>query len=343
MTGLLERALGAANRASRHDGRAFDPATAFGPPSGARWNWCHYGVMLPGLPEPHRAFGVMAVVGTPGVSIFANDWAITTTPRDTAYLVSATGSMTRDTFGAYSVARSCAFDPQGRSLRFGDDLTIEGEYPHFTLHRDNGEVTVDLGIIATDTVTWFVDVPGVYEHWSLLCDYTGRIVHDGVITPISGHCTLEYARGTGPNALPRRLAQRVSIPARTFTYQVLAVDASRQLLLTEVRGPRRTPILRTAYLRTREGSRRLDAARFAVTSRRAEPAVTPDGRPMPMVHEFTWNVGQDRGRRIGLDCMANDDWAYGLGAGFVGSFEYSGQVDGEDVAGTGYIEYIDLT
>jgi hypothetical protein len=299
--------------------------------------------MVPGLPEPHRTFGVMAIVGTPGVSIFANDWAITTSPRDTTYLVSATGSMTRDTFGVYSTAGACAFARDGSSLRFGDDLTIEGTYPYFVLHRDNGESTVDLGIIATETVSWFVDVPGVYEHWSLLCDYTGQIEHEGVVTPIGGQCTLEYARGTGPNALPRRLAALATIPARTFTYQVVNVDAATQLLLTQVRGPLRAPVLRSAYVRSREGSIRLDAARLAVTSHGPQPVTTPDGRRMRMVREFTWDVRDRRGAEaVRLDCVANDDWAYGLGAGFVGSFGYRGDVLGRTVAGTGYIEYIDL-
>jgi hypothetical protein len=339
--GPLERVLSMANRATRHDGTPFDPGTAFAAPSGAHWNWCHYGVMVPGLPDPHRTFGAMAIVGTPGVSIFANDWAITTTPRDTAYLVSATGSMTRDRFRTYSIADACTVEPG--TVRFGDDLTIEGEYPRFAVHRDNGETTVDLAIVATDTVTWFVDLPGVYEHWSLLGDYTGQIVHDDVVTPIGGQCTLEYARGTGPNAMPRRLAARATIPARTFTYQVLNLDASRQLLLTEVLGPLRTPILRTVYLRSPAGSTTLGATRFAVSVRAPVPLATPDGRRMRMAQAYSWEV-RDRAHRplITLDCVANDDWVYGLGAGFVGSFRYLGVVSGDAVEGTGYIEYVDL-
>src|SRR4051812_6682000 len=50
------------------------------PPSGRRRSWVHYGVMMPNLPEPHRFFNVMSIVGTPGVALFANDELVTTTP-----------------------------------------------------------------------------------------------------------------------------------------------------------------------------------------------------------------------------------------------------------------------
>jgi hypothetical protein len=341
--GPLRRILGAPNRAARHDGHPFEPQSAFGPPSGVRWNWCHYGVMVPGLPSPHRAFNVMAIVGTPGVSLFANDWAIRTTPRDTAYVVSATSSMTEHAFAAYSIAQDCSLAPDGSALRFGSDLAIEGQYPYFVVHRENGDVVVDLTISASETVTWFVDIPGVYEHWSLLCDYTGRIVQDATVTPISGLCTLEYARGSGPHALPRALAAHATLPARRFTYQVLNLDAENQLLLTEVLGPLGIPILRTAYVRDRTGSTRFGTARFTVSSHFDQARSTPDGRAMRLAREFSWDVRDEAGRPVvELNGTAADDWAYGLGAGFTGSFDYAGCVRGRSVRGVGYIEYIDL-
>ena len=82
--------------------------------------------MVPGLPEPHRTFGVMSIVGTPGVAIFANDHAISTSPGDTAYLVSSTGSMSGQAFHTYSMRRDCQFAPDASVLRFGSELLIEG-------------------------------------------------------------------------------------------------------------------------------------------------------------------------------------------------------------------------
>jgi len=36
------------------------------------------------------------------------------------------------------------------------------------------------------------------------------------------------------------------------------------------------------------------------------------------------------------------DWTYGLGAGFVGSYDYEGTFRGRPIGGVGYVEYVDL-
>jgi len=100
---LAQRAIGWANPVPAGPGDPFDPATPIKTPSGIRSSWVHYGVMIPDLPEPHRTFGIMAIVGTPGLAIFSNDQAIRTTPRDTAYVVSATAAMKDKQFNSYSI------------------------------------------------------------------------------------------------------------------------------------------------------------------------------------------------------------------------------------------------
>src|ERR1700760_463235 len=109
------------NRNGRRIGLPFDPDTRLKPPHGLRSSWAHYGVMVPDLPEPHRTFGVMSIVGTPGIAIFSNDHAIVTSASDTAYLVSATGAMHDEGFHTYSIARDCEFRPDGSLVRFGED------------------------------------------------------------------------------------------------------------------------------------------------------------------------------------------------------------------------------
>lgn len=212
---------GVVSGAALVNGRPFDEATSLAPPSGIH-SWVHYGVMVPGLPEPHRAFGVMAIVGTPGVALFANDDRITTGPRDTAYLVSATSSMRSTPFHTYSIARDCEFGDRRR--RFGDDLVIDGALPRLRVTRRHPDVDAELELEATRSVTRFVALPGVYTHWSVLCTYRGTVGG----TEVGGLCTFEYARGVWA----------ANLPATFFTYQVLNVDATTQLLLTEVLGPR---------------------------------------------------------------------------------------------------------
>ena len=91
--------------------------------------------MVPDLPDPHRSFGVMSIVGTPGVTLFANDQAITTTPRDTVYTVSATAAMTSQQFFVQSMAEDCDFRGDGGHLRFGSELVMSGMYPNYSVQR----------------------------------------------------------------------------------------------------------------------------------------------------------------------------------------------------------------
>jgi len=301
------------------------------PPSGRRRSWAHYGVMMPGLPEPHRAFGVMSIIGTPGVRIFANDDLIRTTPNDTAYLVSATSSMTGAQFRAYSVAAECEFAADGSYLRFGDDLVLAGRRPHFTVHRTHPEVEVRLDIETTDVVTRFVDLPGVYRHCSWLARAEGEVNGSAV----AGLCTVEYAWGVGLHSLlDRRLPVRM--PASLFTYHVLNVDDETQLLFTYVLGPGRVPVQRAVHVRTRDGATAVRRGhRWRVHDH--STATTPDGRSMRLPRRFTWgatDVGEIHG-------TASDDWAYGLGAGFVGTYDYEGTFRGRPIGGRAYLEYID--
>jgi hypothetical protein len=299
--------------------------------------------MMPGLPEPHRAFGVMSIVGTPGVRIFANDRLITSTPNDTAYVVSATSSMTHAQFRAYSMATDCDFAADGSHLRFGDDVTITGRHPSFTVHRSHPEVDVRLDITATDTITRFVRLGRVYSHWSLLCRARGVITDAAGSTDIAGLCTLEYAAGVGLHSvLDRRLPGSITLPGRFFTYHVLNVDDETQLLFTYVFGPAGIPVQRAVHVRslsTGAATYRRSHS-FAVDEYETEPRITPDGRSMRLPRRFTWRVGTDT-QPIEVRGTTTGDFAYGLGAGYVGTYDYEGTFAGRTIRGHAYMEYID--
>lgn len=301
------------------------------PPSGRRRSWAHYGLMMPNLPAPHRFFNIMSIVGTPGVRLFANDDLITTTPNDTAYVVSATSRMTDGQFRAYRIAADCTFAADGSHLEFGDDLLIQGKHPRFAVYRVHPEAEVRLTIEATDVVTHFVRLPGVYRHWSLFCRAHGTVGD----TDVDGLCTLEYACGIGPHSLlDRRLP---NLPASLFTYQVLNVDNETQLLFTHVRGPGRLPIQRAVHVRTSAGAHSYHRGHeFLVHD--YETRTTPRGRTMSLPKTFTWHA-----RGVGeINGTSNSDWTYGLGAGYVGSYEYVGTFQDRAITGCAYIEYIDL-
>ncbi|MDT4920659.1 MAG: hypothetical protein QOI15_1561 [Pseudonocardiales bacterium] len=288
--------------------------------------------MMPGLPEPHRTFNVMSIVGTPGVALFANDDLVTTSPNDTAYVVSATSAMTGGQFRAYRIGAECELAPDGSRVRFAGDLVIENDGARVRVRRTHAEVDVRLDLEATDTITHFVRLPGVYRHWSRLCHASGRVGD----VDVAGLATLEYACGVGTHSLlDRRLP---NLPADLFTYHVLNVDDRTQLLFSHVTGPGRIPVQRAVHIRTPGSVERVRAGhRWDVDEYAPEPLVTPDGRTMRMPERFTWGA-----TGIEVRGTAAGDWVYGLGAGYVGSYDYEGTLRGKAITGVAYIEYVDV-
>lgn len=344
-TRLLEAAPNAVNKAYRLNGKPFDPNTPIPPPAGRKRSWVHYGVMIPDLPAPHRVFNVLSIVGTPGATIFDNDFAVRTTPQDTAYLLSSTASMAPDTFRSYSIAQECDFAADGSRLRFGDDLLIKGQYPHWSLERNAGDLRVALSIEATRCVSHFADFLGLYTHWSLLSRYSGVIEHGGQSQSVSGLCTFEYAAGVGRYSVPgTSFPAKPKIPLRYFTYQVINLDERTQLLLVCVLGPGDIPIQRAAYLRSVDdyGAVYTRNVTFTVDEFLPEAAETPDGYRMRLPRRFRWYAETDRGEPLlSLECVVEDEYHYGLGAGYASWFSFDGYCQGRAVSGQGYLEFID--
>ena len=211
------------------------------------------------------------------------------------------------------------------------------------MHRVHPEVTVDLQLNATDKVSHFVNLPGLYSHWSLLCEYSGRILHAGATTEIDGLCTFEFARGIGMNSLPFR--HRHNLPVTFFTYHVINIDSTTQALMTQVLGPRGAVLARAVYIRGLDdyGREHSDGVTFEIDSYAPAPRPTPNRSSMRLPRDFRWGVKDlNLTELVAIEGHSNDDWAYGLGAGFVGSYKYHGRFQGRPIEGTGYVEFIDL-
>lgn len=341
---LVERSPSLLNKSYRLHGKPFDPDTATPPPEGRRRNWVHYGVMVPDLPAPHHTFNVLSIVGTPGATVFDNDFAVRTSPQDTAYLLSTMASLPLGQFRSYSIAQECEFAPDGSRLRFGDDLLIEGSYPCWRLTRSLESSNIALTIEATDCVSHFVRIPGLYDHWSLLCQYSGVIDHQGAQTEIGGLCTFEYAAGVGAYSLGQPFPARHKVPLNYFTYQIINLDESTQLLLVVVLGPGNALIQKSVYLRGlndhgAEYTRNVD---FTVSEYDPEPAITPDGFAMKLPRRFKWYAEDNSGDELlVLECEVKGEYDYGLGAGYTSWYSFDGQVKGKPVSGQGYLEFID--
>ncbi|MQY20938.1 DUF6670 family protein [Nocardia macrotermitis] len=313
-------------------GTPFDPATPFHPPRG-RYSTVHYGLMLPNLPAPLRFLDVIAIIGQPAVRLWANDHLVETSAADTANLLIGAGVEFPGQFRGYRVGRDLELAPDSSLVRFGEDFRLEARYPQFTVTYRNPDFEFDLRVHATDKIAHFAKFRGdLYDHWSLLCRYEGTITHGGSTVELSGLNTLEYAR-----------AVRVPLPLRFFTYHIINLDDSTQVLMVELRGPGGIPMQQAVYLRslTDHGGTYENGFRFEVQRLEPTPRRTPNGLTMHLGKEFSWRVDDENGGElIEIHGTTNDDYVYGMAGGYVGSYRYDGHFRGEPVTGTGYIEYI---
>ena len=116
------------------------------------------------------------------------------------------------------------------------------------------------------------------------------------------------------------------------------------LLMVEIIGSGGLVVQQMVYVRTSDGTATRHVRRFRhhVDTYADERLVTPDGFAMRMPKTFTWSVQDDDGSElITIQGTTNGDFRYGLGAGYAGSYAYTGTFRGEPVTGTAYQEWID--
>ncbi|MCV7194026.1 DUF6670 family protein [Mycolicibacterium brumae] len=306
-----------------------------------RFGWTHYGVMIPDLPEPHRFLSVMSLIGATGALAFDTDHALPGPPRRTAAVVAGTAASHPGHFGAYLFGDDFTATSDGSDLRFGDDLRLTGRYPHFRLTGTPGGVDVDLKLTCSDTATWFFH-SAVYKHLGLLTEYRGTLTATETIE-VEGLCSFEYAACPSPYlARKSPLPPKSKAPLDYFVYQIVNLDAENQVLLSQYCFGG-VPLFTIAYHRARHGrSTTFRDVRFDVTAVRDTPEATPYGIPMPVPAATRFQVRDDAGQ-VWLDLHATMDspFTYGLGSGFVTGFSHQSRWRGAEVAGRGYLEYID--
>lgn len=344
----IRRTLTALNRrfdrADQWSARPFnDPDIMVPNVESRRYGWTHFGVMIPDLPEPHRFFSAMSLIGATGSLAFDNDDVLADVPRRNASIVAGTAASHPAHFGNYSTASDFVWHSDGSLLRFGDDLTICGRYPDYHLRGRLGGVDVDLRLTNTDKVNWFFRNP-VYKHFSLLTEYRGEFTEtdSGRQTRVEGLCAFEY--GACPSLhqlLSRPLPSGLKAPLDYFVYQIINLDSNHQVLLSHYRLGGQ-PFMTTALLRSRtEFGRRFAHAEFRVDGFQSAPVETPYGIPMRIPAATTFAAMDSDGITLEVRAELDTSLTFGLGSGFVTGVRHRTIWRGQQVEGRGYMEYID--
>ena len=313
------------------NGQPLDPHIATHTHQG-KYSTVHYGIMLPNIAAPFNFLNLIAVVGQPKVRIFNNPHIVKTTPLDTANLLVGTAVANNQQFKGYTVSQDCNFSSHGRHLEFANDLTIDVDGSHITATRQGHDFNFELDLRMTDKIAHFVKLRGgLYDHWAILCQYTGHLEYMGERTNISGLCTYEYARGAN-----------IPLPIQFFTYQILNIDEQTQVLFVDTHGGG-LHLQRRVYVRGVNDHGGIYEAGFkSVVHEYLAPVTSPNGIRMRLPKQISWQVDDHHGKLlIQIDATSNEDFQFGMAGGYAGSYEYIGQFKGQAIQGTGYIEYID--
>jgi len=308
-----------------------------------RYGVVHYNLVVPDLPEPHRFFASMVLMGQSGTSVFDADHALVGSPRDTATVAIGTAATAPERFGSYSISRECELRDDGSLLRFGEELEIRGIFPEFELRARLPGFALDLEVHCTEEITWFMRSP-FYDHIGLPARYSGTLRFQRDQREVSGLCSFEHAQGVSAISLyDRAVPVGLKLPVDLFTYQVVKLDENTLLLLTHVRFAGR-PMLDSAFVKEIGGvqSSWFDGVECEVLhSSRDETLIAPDGRSMLRPQGYRWRFGDPAEDGLELELTTDTPLIYGVGSGWIGGASHRGRFRGREIAGSAYYEHID--
>lgn len=303
----------------------------------------HYGVMIPDLPEPYRYLSYASVIGDVGAKITKVSSHISPyTPQDTATSIHGTAlSTTHEAFHVYSISQDLKFQQSPFRVDFAKDSSLYEEEGIYRLVSDLGDLKVDLTLSATNALTWFAHSM-FYQHFSVLMRYTGTITQQGKTVEVHGLCTLEHWKAIAVSQLPKPLlSQDLSLPLTSFTYQVINLNEQEQLVLAFVGFAGQPAYTAVSYRHVDGISIQYDEACFDVVALKTESLITPDGYAMQVPQSFRWVVHHEGEKVLDILAVVDTPYCYGLAAGYVSSYQWTGEFKGQKAEGRGYLEFID--
>ncbi|ENW15530.1 hypothetical protein L313_0058 [Acinetobacter haemolyticus CIP 64.3 = MTCC 9819] len=307
------------------------------------YTWTHYGIFFPLLPEPHRYLNIMILLGTPGALAFDHDDMTLGDPRNTATFFSSTAALDQHLLKAYIISDETKILENGTQIELGEEVSITGTLPHIHLQGDYHGLHFEFDLDVTDQVSWFIKTP-IYDHFSLLAKFKGQLEYRGETTVAEGLCTYEYARAAGAHGIIKKLLpEAYKLPLDFFTYQIINLNETTQLLLTkaDILGK---PAAYSLHVRhTDRPAEIYTHVEFRVISHQVDDYVSPSGKKMRLPQLFSWMVKDTADQKI-LEIYAEIDspFRYGHGIGYASAYTFTGEYLSQPVQGRGYIEYIDV-
>lgn len=305
-------------------------ALTFYPPKGL-FKIVYQALILPNLPEPFHYLNFISLIGQPRIPICYNASAITTTAIDTATVLVTSGLSTAGHLKSYSAKEQCQLE-QDR-YQFLDVDQIQVDFPNYYFKRIDEELSCQLTVnISADIENHSALHWGVGDYWYARCQCEGEITYKKQKYQIEAQGILKHARAI---YLP-------FIAFHFFTYQVIQVNANLQIILSELRNQWNNIVFSRIEIQSNEQRSILYDHQVVLDITRVYPKVqTPNGREMYLAREFIWQYQEKNQIIFQLKAQSRGDYKFGLGAGYVGSFNYELIWNNENHKGSGYCEYID--
>ena len=305
-------------------------ALTFYPPKGL-FKIVYQALILPNLPEPFHYLNFISLIGQPRIPICYNASAITTTAIDTATVLVTSGLSTIGHLKSYSAKEQCQLE-QDR-YQFLDVDQIQVDFPNYYFKRIDEELSCQLTVnIRAEIENHSALHWGVGDYWYARCQCEGEITYKKQKYQIEAQGILKHARAI---YLP-------FIAFHFFTYQVIQVNANLQIILSELRNQWNNIVFSRIEIQSNEQKSILYDHQVVLDITRVYPKVqTPNGREMYLAREFIWQYQEKNQIIFQLKAQSRGDYKFGLGAGYVGSFNYELIWNNENHKGSGYCEYID--
>ncbi len=305
-------------------------ALTFYPPKGL-FKIVYQALILPDLPEPFHYLNFISLIGQPRIPICYNASAITTTAIDTATVLVTSGLSTVGHLKSYSAKEQCQLE-QDR-YQFLDVDQIQVDFPNYYFKRIDEELSCQLTVnISAEIENHSALHWGVGDYWYASCKCEGEITYKKQKYQIEAQGILKHARAI---YFP-------FIAFHFFTYQVIQVNANLQIILSELRNQWNNIVFSRIEIQSNEQRSILYDHQVVLDITRVYPKVqTPNGREMYLAREFIWQYQEKNQIIFQLKAQSRGDYKFGLGAGYVGSFNYELIWNNENYKGSGYCEYID--
>ncbi|WP_168461098.1 XapX domain-containing protein [Acinetobacter sp. A1] len=297
------------------------------------YKFIYQGLILPALPAPLHYVNFLGLLGHLNSNMLRTEQMLNGSALDTASIHCSTSPHMVGQTNHYSMQHDCKFSRH--NFQFAHKERITGRFPQFRIQRDDSELSFDLQITTSTTISYFTKLRmNLAEHWSLLCQCEGDIRYKDQHFEIQQLGSFEYARSI----------QFPYLAVAFFCYQVINLENQQQMLLLQSRDVFNRILQSRIYLRdasTRQST--LFDEQVQLHIQRVYPQVTtPIGQTMYLPREFEWTCQDVNGNSIYVKAQSRGDFKFGAAAGYVGSFQYQLSINGNLQQGeAGYCEYID--